>query len=158
MQRPAARDPSSGGCPRVVSDEIPGRRKGGAVDHSRHHVEKIAEAVAEHASVSWDDALKRSATDHERALIEELRTLFLVSTVSDEAQLPPKRLGDFEILREIGRGSFGVVYEALQVSLRRRVALKILSPEATHRSRFVHRFRREAVGDIWILNANEERF
>ena len=37
-----------------------------------------------------------------------------------------KPLGDFRIIREIGRGGMGVVYEAEQLSLRRRVAVKIL--------------------------------
>ena len=38
----------------------------------------------------------------------------------------PKRLGDFRIIREIGRGGMGVVFEAEQESLRRRVAVKVL--------------------------------
>jgi WD40 repeat protein/serine/threonine protein kinase len=56
----------------------------------------------------------------------------------------PGRLGDFRILREVGRGGMGVVYEAEQISLARRVALKVLPFAATMDSRQLQRFQNEA--------------
>jgi WD40 repeat protein/serine/threonine protein kinase len=53
-------------------------------------------------------------------------------------------LGDFQIVREVGRGGMGVVYEAVQVSLGRRVALKVLLNAAALDPRQVQRFRVEA--------------
>ena len=54
------------------------------------------------------------------------------------------QLGDFRLLREIGRGGMGIVYEAEQISLRRRVALKILPFAGGIDSRQLQRFRNEA--------------
>ena len=53
-------------------------------------------------------------------------------------------LGDFRILREVGRGGMGIVYEAEQQSLGRRVALKVLPFAATMDPRNLERFRNEA--------------
>ncbi len=55
------------------------------------------------------------------------------------------RLGDFRILREVGRGGMGIVYEAEQISLRRRVALKVLPFAATLDGRRLERFKNEAL-------------
>jgi eukaryotic-like serine/threonine-protein kinase len=53
-------------------------------------------------------------------------------------------LGDFHILREIGRGGMGVVYEAKQLSLGRQVALKVLPFLAVLDNRQIERFKNEA--------------
>ena len=55
-----------------------------------------------------------------------------------------KRLGDFRLLREIGHGGMGVVYEAQQISLDRRVAVKVLPFAAVLDSKQIARFKNEA--------------
>jgi serine/threonine protein kinase len=54
-------------------------------------------------------------------------------------------LGDFRLVREVGRGGMGVVYEAEQISLRRRVALKVLPFAAALDRRQLQRFQNEAL-------------
>src|SRR5204863_5574283 len=53
-------------------------------------------------------------------------------------------LGDFRLVREVGRGGMGIVYEAEQISLERRVALKVLPFAATMDPRHLQRFHNEA--------------
>jgi serine/threonine protein kinase/WD40 repeat protein/tetratricopeptide (TPR) repeat protein len=67
-----------------------------------------------------------------------------VAPLSGAEESVPGVLGDFRILREVGRGGMGVVYEAEQVSLNRRVALKVLPFAATLDPRQLERFRHEA--------------
>ncbi|MCI0701971.1 MAG: protein kinase [Planctomycetia bacterium] len=65
-----------------------------------------------------------------------------------------KRLGEFEVVREVGRGGMGVVYEAVQTSLNRRVALKVLGPGLVLTPRAVERFRREAEASAKLHHTN----
>jgi serine/threonine protein kinase/WD40 repeat protein/tetratricopeptide (TPR) repeat protein len=67
---------------------------------------------------------------------------------------PEGPLGDFRIVREIGRGGMGVVYEAVQISLGRRVALKVLPFAATLDGRQLQRFQNEARAAAQLHHAN----
>jgi WD40 repeat protein/serine/threonine protein kinase len=63
-------------------------------------------------------------------------------------------LGDFRILREIGRGGMGVVYEAEQISLGRRVALKMLPFAAALDPKQLQRFKNEAQAAAQLHHTN----
>jgi serine/threonine protein kinase/Flp pilus assembly protein TadD len=65
-----------------------------------------------------------------------------------------KRLGDFRILREVGRGGMGIVYEAEQESLGRHVALKVLPAHAVLNEQGVRRFHREAKAAARLHHTN----
>ena len=74
------------------------------------------------------------------------------AATSDPAAANP--LGDFQIVREIGRGGMGIVYEAVQLSLGRRVALKVLPFAATFDSKHLQRFRQEAQAAAQLHHTN----
>ncbi len=65
-----------------------------------------------------------------------------------------QQLGDYRIIREIGRGGMGVVYEAEQVSLGRHVALKVLSQRMLDKSMYRSRFEREAKAAARLHHTN----
>ncbi len=66
----------------------------------------------------------------------------------------PERLGDYRILREIARGGMGIVYEAVQESLGRHVALKVLPQYRLHDSNQLERFQREARAAAMLHHTN----
>ena len=92
-------------------------------------------------------------------LEEEIRELFPTLIMMEQArsldsgtegrvsQTPPnelpERLGEYRILREVGRGGMGIVYEAFQESLGRHVALKILPTQSLRNPKHLQRFQRE---------------
>ncbi len=66
-----------------------------------------------------------------------------INRATGAATAEPAVLGDFRLIREIGHGGMGVVYEAEQISLHRRVALKVLRFGVAHEEA-MQRFDREA--------------
>jgi len=64
------------------------------------------------------------------------------------------RLGDFELLTEIGRGGMGIVYRARQLSLNREVALKVLPDCTRHGHLAVQRFLAEAQAAARLHHSN----
>jgi eukaryotic-like serine/threonine-protein kinase len=72
----------------------------------------------------------------------------------DAIESQSKRLGDYLVPREIGRDGMGVVYEAEQVSLGRRVALKVLPHHVAHDTKALERFRREAKSAARLHHTN----
>jgi hypothetical protein len=67
---------------------------------------------------------------------------------------PLTELGEFRIVREIGRGGMGIVYEAVQESLHRRVALKVLPLAAALDARQLQRFKTEAQAAAQLHHGN----
>ena len=71
-----------------------------------------------------------------------------------ENQPELNQLGDFRLVREVGRGGMGVVYEAEQISLGRRVALKVLPFAAALDARPLQRFKNEAQAAASLHHTN----
>jgi tetratricopeptide (TPR) repeat protein len=67
---------------------------------------------------------------------------------------PGRSLGDYRLLRELGRGGMAVVYEAEQVSLARRVALKVLPFAAVLDPKQLQRFKNEALAAAHLRHPN----
>jgi WD40 repeat protein/serine/threonine protein kinase len=74
------------------------------------------------------------------------------SPAADLAVATP--LGDFQILREVDRGGMGIVYEAMQLSLGRRVALKVLPFAAALDAKHLQRFKNEAQAAACLHHTN----
>ncbi|MCI0739800.1 MAG: protein kinase [Gemmataceae bacterium] len=73
-----------------------------------------------------------------------LAGLEFIHSAESASRAHPQTLGDYRILREVGRGGMGAVFEAEQISLARRVALKILRFGGVSDPEAIGRFQREA--------------
>jgi serine/threonine protein kinase len=119
--------------------------------------------------VVGQDEVRRLYPAHAEELLRLLPALAALGGLSDSGKPPgsgvdspgglsgpevPEVLGDFRVLREVGRGGMGVVYEAEQVSLGRKVALKVLPALATLDPRRLQRFHNEARAAAGLHHTN----
>jgi WD40 repeat protein/serine/threonine protein kinase len=120
-----------------------------------HIADEFVEAFRQGNRPSVEEFARRYP-EHAGEIREMLPALVLMEkakTADDSAQrraarasaaAPLQQLGDYQILREVGRGGMGVVYEAQQLSLGRHVAIKVLPSHALLDARHLGRFQREA--------------
>ena len=73
---------------------------------------------------------------------------------SPKVDLSGRQLGDFRLLRRLGRGAMAEVYLAEQCRLRRKVAVKVLNPELAEDGTYLKRFQREAQAAASLVHAN----
>ncbi len=110
-------------------------------------VEELIAVCLETPLAERPSTVERLCSDHPD-LAGELRRRMaslqdaLLDLSSDPSKIPD-RLGDFRILQRLGGGGMGVVHEAIQESLGRSVALKLIRPEHLWFERSRERFRRE---------------
>jgi serine/threonine protein kinase len=103
------------------------------------------EFLARHADVAAELGDYLDGLDFVHGAAPELRRAALGEAPGgDHDPVAPSPLGDYQIVREIGRGGMGIVYEAVQLSLGRRVALKVLPFAAALDPKHLQRFKNEA--------------
>jgi tetratricopeptide (TPR) repeat protein/tRNA A-37 threonylcarbamoyl transferase component Bud32 len=124
-------------------------------DRDRDPFERLAEEFAEECregkapSISEYEARYPQYSERIRkllptvAMMEQLKRQESSQRPNEPSRAVPERFGEYRVIRELGRGGMGIVYEAIQESLGRRVALKVI--HAVHLdARRLNRFQREA--------------
>jgi serine/threonine protein kinase len=89
--------------------------------------------------------------------LEVVRPAFTEDASKSSVGIAPEaegQLGDYRIIRPIGRGGMGIVYEAIQTSLGRRVALKVLPFAGALDAKQLQRFRNEAQAAARLHHTN----
>lgn len=117
---------------KLLDDYLSGLESGKPLDLDR--------MIEEHPDLAADIRAFTDGLD----VLHQLTRRFRNDQAEASEATQSKRLGDFEIGPEVGRGGMGVVYEAQQISLDRKVALKVLPFAAVWDEKQVARFRNEA--------------
>jgi serine/threonine protein kinase/tetratricopeptide (TPR) repeat protein len=137
-----------------LAEEFLDRYRAGQRPPLREYIERHPELAAEIREVFPAMAMMENIALADESLADE--SLAVDSTGAAHSPKAPRveQLGDFRVLREIGRGGMGVVYEAEQISLGRHVALKLLPSQLLRDAKQKHRFEREAKSAARLHHTN----
>ncbi len=138
--------------------------------HSQQELDAIAESFSaairrgENPSIEDTIAKHGDSTGQLRSLLESIAMIEGLKSSAIQSSSPTSstfanlaqidHLDDYKIIRQIGRGGMGVVFEAIHQPLSRRVALKVLATRAFEQSRDLQRFQREATAAARLRHTN----
>ncbi|MFM8396566.1 MAG: protein kinase domain-containing protein [Pirellula sp.] len=140
----------------------------------RHPFEQLADKFVSQLRAGLSPSIDQYALDHPEhaatirsvfpslVIVEKVSAKDATESLASTNSLPksptgqnhPRNFDDFHILRCIGQGGMGVVYEAIQESLQRKVALKVIHPGASVSTQNRNRFRREAESAAGLHHTN----
>lgn len=150
-----AADPTSPGShpsEQQLRDFATGRLSDDLVDGVAQHLSLCAQCQKIVDDPSGDASLVGRLADIAARVPDQVESILSRSEV--ESRLPDIEFPDYRLVREIGRGGMGIIYEAQQVSLGRRVAIKILSPHLAAGPSAKRRFEREARAVASLRHSN----
>ncbi|HZU99230.1 MAG TPA: protein kinase, partial [Planctomycetota bacterium] len=142
----AKRAVQEGNLPQEVLDACLSEKRKARADGLDLTLRELLQEKGFFSAQAWDALERRASTTETRGDLRPSTRAAQVTAPSTSSRLIPTAefLGEYRIIKEIGRGAMGIVYEAIQGTLGRRVALKVL-PAGTAMSGVAReRFNREA--------------
>ncbi|MCA9070482.1 MAG: hypothetical protein KDA84_16230, partial [Planctomycetaceae bacterium] len=126
----------------------------GSPSHSMPSIEEISEDFVERLRQGENPSIQEYQTQFPQ-LAEEIAEIFPALEMLEQVDPNPTptlaldesipiELGEYYIIRQIGRGGMGIVFEAQHATMRRRVALKVLPKSTARKPHQLERFQREA--------------
>ena len=132
----------------VVAEEFAARLRGGEYPSVTEYVQQHPDLEDQLRAVLPGVAMLEQLAQQNKQESER------PPSAMDDDSPAPEQIGDFRIVREIGRGGMGVVYEATEESLGRHVALKVLPTGVLTSAKQVRRFHREAQAAARLHHTN----
>src|ERR1700682_4286775 len=132
-----------------LAEEFLERYRKGERPPLKEYIDRHPELAAE-----IKDVFPAMAMMEKIAFADESLQAGKTSEVSKTSEVLLEQVGDYRIIREVGRGGMGVVYEAEQISLSRRVALKVLPFAAALDAKQLQRFKNEAQAAAHLHHTN----